>query len=94
LPRILYQLIAAICVRRNLAISLRSLALVSRLMPALRERLEHLPTLTDKQAVTLARNFDSAAKDYSDHLGECLSFPVLPGSMPMTNGSGSCYFFH
>jgi hypothetical protein len=55
---------------RNLAISLRSLALVSRLMPALRERLEHLPTLTDKQAVTLARNFDSAAKDYSDHLGE------------------------
>jgi hypothetical protein len=39
-------------------------------MPALRERLEHLPTLTDKQAVTLARNFDSAAKDYSDHLGE------------------------
>jgi hypothetical protein len=59
---------------RNLAISLRSLALVSRLMPALRERLEHLPTLTDKQAVTLARNFDSAAKDYSDHLGESLAF--------------------
>jgi hypothetical protein len=65
-----------ICVRRNLAISLRSLALVSRLMPALRERLEHLPTLTDKQAVTLARNFDSAAKDYSDHLGESFVISV------------------
>jgi len=55
---------------RNLAITLRSLALVCQLMPSLRQRLEHLPTLTDKQALTLARNFDSAAKDYSDHLGE------------------------
>jgi hypothetical protein len=78
---------------RNLAISLRSLALVSRLMPALRERLEHLPTLTDKQAVTLARNFDSAAKDYSDHLGESLSLLLhldVTGFAPGTGTGPFC----
>jgi hypothetical protein len=54
---------------RNLAIALRSLALVSQLIPSLRQSLETLPTITEKQAATIARNFDSAAKDYSDHLG-------------------------
>ena len=55
---------------RNLAVTLRTLSLVSGLIPCLRARLLASPGLSDKQEVTLARNLDSAAKDYSDHLGE------------------------
>ena len=55
---------------RNLAVTLRTLSLVSGLIPSLRARLLDSPGLSDKQEVTLARNLDSAAKDYSDHLGE------------------------
>jgi len=55
---------------RNLAVTLRSLSLVSGVIPDMRSHLLSCPSLSDRQEVTLARNLDSAARDYSDHLGE------------------------
>eukprot|EP00092_Neocalanus_flemingeri_P002039 GFUD01002176.1.p1 GENE.GFUD01002176.1~~GFUD01002176.1.p1 ORF type:complete len:961 (-),score=279.08 GFUD01002176.1:193-3075(-) len=56
---------------RNLGVTLRSLSLVARIIPNVKHYLESLcPTLTEKQAITLSRNFDSTAKDYNEHLGE------------------------
>jgi len=67
---------------RNLAVTLRSLSLVSGTIPVVRRHLlqgqgQGLAQgqgqgqgLTDKQANTLARNLDSASKDYREHLGE------------------------
>jgi len=54
---------------RNLAVTLRSLSLVSGIIPEIRRHISS-PGLTGKQEVTLGRNLDSASKDYSDHLGE------------------------
>jgi len=56
---------------RNLAIALRSLALISRIIPAVKRHLLTVcPGNTEKQETTVGRNFDSASKDYGDHLSE------------------------
>jgi len=55
---------------RNLAVTLRSLNLVSGVVPDIRSHLLSGPLISDRQETTLARNLDNAARDYSDHLGE------------------------
>jgi len=55
---------------RNLAVTLRSLSLVSGVVPDIRSHLLSGPLISDRQETTLARNLDNAARDYSDHLGE------------------------
>ena len=56
---------------RNLGVTLRSLNLVAKVIPCIKEYLQSLfPAMTDKQSVTISRNFDNAAKDYSEHLVE------------------------
>jgi len=56
---------------RNLAVTLRSLAVLSHIIPRLRSNImDQFHNLTEKQTITIGRNFDHAAKDYADHLGE------------------------
>jgi len=56
---------------RNLSITLRSLAVVSNLIPSLRSYImDSFPNLSEKQSISIGRNFDHAEKDYKEHLGE------------------------
>jgi len=56
---------------RNLGVTLRSLHLVVRIVPCVKTHLQNLnPTLTEKQMITLTRNFDNTTKDFNEHLGE------------------------
>ena len=56
---------------RNLAVTRTSLALSSLVIKGVKNHLMQLATsITEKQSVTLARNFDNAAKDYQEHLAE------------------------
>jgi len=56
---------------RNLCVTLRSLNLVVKILPAVKQYLQNLnPNLTEKQMITLLRQFDSAGKDYNEHQGE------------------------
>merc|ERR1719420_1881113 len=56
---------------RNLGVTLRSLNLVSKMLPFVRQHLiNHGKDLTEKQRSTLFKHFDNANKDYSEHQGE------------------------
>jgi len=56
---------------RILAVTLRSLSLIEKIIPNIKQHLQNLcPTLTEKQTITLSRNFDNTAKDYNEHLAE------------------------
>jgi len=56
---------------RNLGVTLRSLSLVANVIPSIKQHLQNLcPTLTEKQTITLSRNFDNTTKDFNEHLGE------------------------
>ena len=56
---------------RNLGVTLRSLNLVAKIIPNIKQNLQDLcPNLTEKQAITLSRNFDNTTKDYDEHVGE------------------------
>ena len=56
---------------RNLGVTLRSLNLVAKILPVVRQHLLNpSKDLTEKQRVNLAKHFDSADKDYREHQGE------------------------
>jgi len=56
---------------RNLAVTLRSLNLVAKTLPYIKQHLLiQCPNLSEKQLTTWVRNFESADKDYTEHQGE------------------------
>merc|ERR1712240_291346 len=56
---------------RNLAVTLRSLNLIAKTFPYIKQHLlVQYPNLSEKQLTTWVRNFESADKDYTEHQGE------------------------